>query len=120
MQSLCISDARGDIGPFQVAIGLTVLCLVLVLLWEENTGASDEAHARRKGSGAAATAAAVVEAPPSLLEDARQSVAAITASPGVLLVGLSQACYEGAVFTFGEKNLKFHLIRSLKYLVHLY
>ncbi len=33
-----LEDAFGHIGPFQGAIALTVLALVLILRWEENYG----------------------------------------------------------------------------------
>ena len=32
------ADVKGDIGPFQLAIALTVLALVLILRWPENYG----------------------------------------------------------------------------------
>jgi MFS family permease len=32
------ADAMGDIGPFRLAIALTVLCLGFVLQWSENYG----------------------------------------------------------------------------------
>merc|ERR1712093_247903 len=32
------ADARGEIGPFQLAIALTILANVLVYFWEENYG----------------------------------------------------------------------------------
>jgi MFS family permease len=32
------ADISGDIGPFQVAILLTIVCLVLILFWPENYG----------------------------------------------------------------------------------
>lgn len=36
---------QGDIGPFQVAIALTIVCLVLILLWwDENYGSSETAE----------------------------------------------------------------------------
>ena len=36
------SDRFGPIGPFQVAIALTVVALVLVYFWPENRGESDD------------------------------------------------------------------------------
>merc|ERR1719247_3659010 len=35
------ADARGEIGPFQLAIALTVLANILVCFWEENYGETD-------------------------------------------------------------------------------
>eukprot|EP00953_Heterococcus_sp_UTEX-ZZ885_P014546 8228-Heterococcus_DN1.PRE.9 len=35
------ADKLGEIGPFQVAIALTALTLVLLLFWEENYGRAD-------------------------------------------------------------------------------
>ena len=39
-------DVGGDIGPFQLAIGLTIVSLVLIVTWDENYG---DAHGSSKG-----------------------------------------------------------------------
>ena len=77
------ADVAGDIGPFQLAILLTIVTLFLILFWPENYGQVNE-----KG----------VES--SMSMDIRNAVGAITASPAVLFLGLSQAFFEGAVYTF--------------------
>jgi len=56
------TDISGDIGPFQLAVALTVVALLLILMWEENYG---DGHGHGD-SGAAArelqTVAAAAEA----------------------------------------------------------
>lgn len=89
------SDSRGDIGPFQVAILLTIVCLGLILLWEENVG--DHSDARAHG---AQSKGRQVNEQPSFLQSVRLSVKVICASPQILFLGLSQAFFEGAVFSF--------------------
>lgn len=104
----CCADANGDIGPFQVAIGLTLVCLVLVLFWEENTGMTDQAPSKQQQQQQDPLSSS------SLLDAAQRSVQVIASSPAVLLLGLSQAFYEGAVFTFGEKSYVSRSKRSLR------
>lgn len=36
------ADVSGDIGPFQVAIALTVVSLVMIIFWPENYGGGNE------------------------------------------------------------------------------
>ena len=89
----------GDIGPFQLAIGLTFLCLVPIFFWRENYGSSDATEGG--GSGGM-----------SMMASLRASVKLIWQQPVVLFLGLSQACFEGAVFTFGKlsNNTSSHCI----------
>lgn len=72
------ADAFGDIGPFRLAIALTVLCLAFVVAWPENYGAQDTK------------------------EDTTFALAMkdIQTKRPVLLLGAIQALYEGAMFTF--------------------
>jgi MFS family permease len=72
------ADAFGDIGPFRLAIALTVICLAFVLAWPENYGTQDTK------------------------DDSTFTLAMrdIRTQPGVLLLGAIQALYEGAMFTF--------------------
>ena len=93
---LLISDARGDIGPFQLAIALTIVCLVLILFWEENTGDHTDAAA-----SVAATKTGTNLKQPSFIESVMMSLSIIRKNPAILLLGLSQAFFEGAVFSFG-------------------
>lgn len=75
------ADVAGDIGPFQLAILLTIVSLVLILFWPENYGKSEDSAS-------------------SLMTDVRNAVQVIAASPAVLFLGLSQAFFEGAIYSF--------------------
>lgn len=86
------SDVAGDIGPFQLAIVLTALCLVPIFFWRENYGSSEE---EGESSGSESN-------PQSMMASLRASAKLIWEQPIVLFLGLSQACFEGAVFTFGK------------------
>jgi MFS family permease len=95
------SDSRGDIGPFQVAILLTIVCLGLILFWEENMGDhSDSSEQISDKAGGSAVAEAKVKEQPSFRESCRLSVSIIYQNPAILFLGLSQAFFEGAVFSF--------------------
>jgi hypothetical protein len=84
-------DSRGDIGPFQYAIALTVLALVLIaFFWSENFGDKPTNTTERKSELHA------------LAHTMRASFQVIRDDPRVLLLGLSQAAFEGAVYSFGE------------------
>jgi MFS family permease len=72
------SDAFGDIGPFRLAIALTVACLALLLPWGENYGTQDTAEAT---SFSLAWGDVWTKTP-------------------VLLLGCIQALFEGAMYTF--------------------
>ena len=78
------ADARGDIGPFQAAIALTVVVLALVLRWPENYGADDV------GAGVVASVGASL----------RTAAAAIAGDRRVALLAAVSALFEGATFTF--------------------
>lgn len=86
-------DVAGDIGPFQLAIVLTALCLVPIFFWRENYGSSEEGESDGTESSP----------PQSMMASLRASAKLIWAQPVVLFLGLSQACFEGAVFTFGKQ-----------------
>ena len=89
---LCVVyvDISGDIGPFQVAVALSFLTIFLVLPWRENFGGA----ARAGGSEAAPG--------DSFWTSAASGVRLIAARPVILCLGLSQAMFEGAVYTFGN------------------
>ena len=73
------ADVAGEIGPFQLAIALTVLALVLILaFFDENTGGNVTTISAgfTKGFGA------------------------IRQSPAILLVAWGQTLFEGATYTF--------------------
>ena len=82
------ADISGDIGPFQLAILLTAFSLVLILFWRENYGgdSSDSSHEASLDS----TLASIF-----------RSCAVILRHPRILFLGLGQAFFEGAVYTFG-------------------
>ena len=89
-------DVGGDIGPFQLAIGLTIVSLLLIIAWDENYGdAHDSPGGAGSGSGTGKGAY-------SLFDSVTSTLALIMKYPAVLFLGLSQAFFEGAVYTFGE------------------
>lgn len=79
-----LEDAFGHIGPFQGAVALTVLALVLVLGWEENYG---EQHTGDHNSSSVTHQ--FMEAWKTTASDSR-----------VWRIGLTQALSEGAMYTF--------------------
>ena len=79
------SDALGDIGPFQLAIALTLLAGVLIMPWSENYGG--EAGGQEGASA---------ESSEGLLAAWRT----VRASRGLLVVGAVYALFEGAMYTF--------------------
>ena len=97
------ADVGGDIGPFQLAIGLTIVALVLITAWEENYG---DAHETKAGDDAnpasAASSSSSISSPFSLFGCVTDTLSLIVKHPAVLCLGLSQAFFEGAVYTFGE------------------
>jgi len=100
------ADIAGDIGPFQLAILLTVLTLVPILFWRENYGGSSNADGEVQScnidDGGNATCRSG-DGDSSLLASMRASIDHIQKHPAVLFLGLSQACFEGAVYTFGKR-----------------
>lgn len=72
------ADAYGDIGPFRLAILLTAVALVLISMWRENYGTECS-------SDSSTFSIAFRE---------------ITTKREIMLVGLVQAFYEGAMYTF--------------------
>ncbi|KAG5186125.1 hypothetical protein JKP88DRAFT_269617 [Tribonema minus] len=114
------ADRLGEIGPFQAAIALTVIALVLLLFWRENYGGCDDAAvgaaaaaaaeaAHVNGNGAAAAAApdgggGAADSGHRHHQSLRSSIAAayrcIATDARVLLLGLVQSLFEGAMYTF--------------------
>eukprot|EP00597_Dinobryon_sp_UTEXLB2267_P001631 CAMPEP_0170080960 /NCGR_PEP_ID=MMETSP0019_2-20121128/16952_1 /TAXON_ID=98059 /ORGANISM="Dinobryon sp., Strain UTEXLB2267" /LENGTH=415 /DNA_ID=CAMNT_0010295161 /DNA_START=193 /DNA_END=1440 /DNA_ORIENTATION=- len=86
------ADVSGDIGPFQLAIALTVLSLVLILFWNENYGTADGTDPSKNDNNASP--------PQSLLETVSTGLRLVRESPVILFLGLSQAFFEGAVYSF--------------------
>jgi hypothetical protein len=85
------SDTRGDIGPFQVAIGLTAISLILIIFWDENTG---------DHSDQTLTNTSDIPQNVSFRKSVQLSLTVITKNPNILLLGLSQSFFEGAIYTF--------------------
>jgi len=78
-----LEDALGQIGPFQGAIALTTLALVLVLRWEENYGeAQDGGHEDS-----------------SLYKQFTDGWKLVGSDSRVLRIGLIQALSEGGIYT---------------------
>jgi hypothetical protein len=99
------ADVGGDIGPFQLAIALTVVCLIPICFWRENYGSSGESDESLEVcgmDGVCHKVSAPQEATQSMLASLRSALRLIREQPRVLCLGLSQACFEGAVYTFGK------------------
>jgi len=77
-----LEDRLGHIGPFQGAIALTVLALLLVLPWEENYGEkeSDDDH--------------------SLYHQFKLGWGATLSNSHIWRIGMTQALSEGGMYTF--------------------
>jgi MFS transporter, MFS domain-containing protein family, molybdate-anion transporter len=80
-----LEDSLGQIGPFQGAIGLTVLALVLVLRWEENYGEEE----KKEGDNTDA----------SVYTQFIDGWATTIADSRVWRIGMTQALSEGAMYT---------------------
>lgn len=97
------ADIQGDIGPFQLAIALTVLTLALVRGWRENYGA---AHAPPAASASpkSKAAAKAADAELSVLGGAGEACAlvggAMRSDPRIVVLGAALALFEGAMYTF--------------------
>jgi len=79
-----LEDFFGHIGPFQGAVALTVLALVLVMRWEENYG---EEHAGDHNKS-------------SLMHQFTEGWKTTMSDSRVWRIGLTQALSEGAMYTF--------------------
>jgi len=80
--SQVLEDKFGHIGPFQGAIALTILALILVLPWEENYGEkdSDDDH--------------------SLYHQFTEGWKVTLSNSHIWRIGMTQALSEGAMYTF--------------------
>eukprot|EP00580_Thalassiosira_gravida_P014322 CAMPEP_0201682318 /NCGR_PEP_ID=MMETSP0494-20130426/51558_1 /ASSEMBLY_ACC=CAM_ASM_000839 /TAXON_ID=420259 /ORGANISM="Thalassiosira gravida, Strain GMp14c1" /LENGTH=454 /DNA_ID=CAMNT_0048166075 /DNA_START=483 /DNA_END=1847 /DNA_ORIENTATION=- len=79
-----LEDSLGHIGPFQGAIALTVLALVLILRWEENYG--EPIKGRHETS--------------TLYSQFKEGWGLVARDSRVLRIGLIQALSEGGIYTF--------------------
>ncbi|CAM9200633.1 unnamed protein product [Chrysoparadoxa australica] len=90
------SDALGEIGPFQVAILLTIMALGLLFTWEENYGSGKNSPS----IGKAWQLREDSEPEPSFRESINLAGECIRSDSRVLLLGLVQSLFEGAMYTF--------------------
>merc|ERR1719473_1545576 len=90
-----LADRLGNIGPFQAAIALTALGQVIVMAtWSENTAHDQDAEEEgNKGDG---------EKKEQSQATFSEAIGLIRSKPDILYVGLIQATFEGAMYTFGE------------------
>ena len=121
MRSYAYVDISGDIGPFQLAIALTVVSLVMIIFWPENYGGGhdDQKMVWIRTTTTATTTTTTTSnnvvnmgillliyqdhpQSSSMLSSIWTGVELVGKSPVVLFLGLSQSFFEGAVFTFGE------------------
>lgn len=79
-----LEDSLGHIGPFQGAIALTVLALILILRWDENYG-----EASRGGHENSSFSKQFTEGWKLVASDSK-----------ILRIGLIQALSEGGIYTF--------------------
>lgn len=89
------ADMNGDIGPFQLAIALTVLTMGFLFFWNENYGDSHTPKADNESKNGDSSDNKVE---PTFFE----SLYIIVKQPPIVMLGLGQACFEGAIYTFGE------------------
>jgi MFS transporter, MFS domain-containing protein family, molybdate-anion transporter len=86
-----LEDAFGHIGPFQGAIALTVLALILILNWEENYG--EDGHAQQSTNRDSSSSSTLVN---QFLDGWRATIS----DSRIWRIGLTQAFSEGAMYTF--------------------
>lgn len=84
-----LEDQLGHIGPFQGAIALTVLALLLVLPWEENFGERDNGDTS------------------SLYSKFAEGWKTTLSNQDIWKIGLTQALSEGAMYTVCARLLPF-------------
>lgn len=84
-----LEDYLGHIGPFQGAIALTVLALVMVLGWEENYGEETEGGDHSNNT----IYSQFIDGWSTTLSDSH-----------VWRIGLTQACSEGAMYTVSDSS----------------
>ena len=79
-----LEDNLGQIGPFQGAVGLTSLALILVLGWEENYGEEEAGD----------------HASSSLMHQFYEGWKTTFSDSRIMRIGLTQALSEGAMYTW--------------------
>lgn len=78
-----LEDSLGHIGPFQGAVALTVLALLLILPWEENYG--EKNHNEHESS--------------SLYNQFAEGWKTTLSNSSIWKIGMTQAFSEGAMYT---------------------
>jgi hypothetical protein len=78
-----LEDVFGHIGPFQGAIALTVIALVLVLQWDENYGETKAGDHKQS----------------SLYHQFIEGWRTTVSDPRIWKIGMTQALSEGAMYT---------------------
>lgn len=97
--SQVLEDYFGHIGPFQGAIALTVLALVLVLSWEENYGENNNIEERRS----------------SLYDQFFEAWKTTLSKSHIWKIGMTQALSEGAMYTVSFCVVGLGLLNLLKF-----
>lgn len=87
-----LEDKFGHIGPFQGAVALTALALVLILGWEENYGSADGGDGDNDGNGEGNDS--------DLYTQFKEGWKATIEDSKIWRIGLTQALSEGAMYTF--------------------
>lgn len=77
------SDFNGDIGPFQLAIVLSAISMLIVFTWRENYGEASQSEDVKTISSS------IVSCCKTIMKH-----------PKMLCLGLSQSFFEGAMYTF--------------------
>lgn len=82
-----LEDKLGHIGPFQGAVALTFIALLLILSWEENYGEVKKEEGESSSSS-------------SLYSQFTEGWKATCTDSNIWRIGLTQALSEGAMYTF--------------------
>jgi MFS family permease len=98
-----LEDYLGHIGPFQGAIALTTLALVLILQWNENYGEEKEGE----------------HAQSSLYHQFTEGWKVTMSDSNVWRIGMTQALSEGAMYTVRFHSIVVAVLRSM-YLFQCY
>lgn len=86
-----------------------MVTLALILPWRENYGSNTESDKEKSESNGQST---------SLLVSMKETLHVILSEPAVLCLGLSQALFEGGMFTFGELSIDLTAYQPIIWLAH--
>ena len=97
-----LEDKFGHIGPFQGAVALTVLALILILGWEENYGNANtnDTSDNDNSDGSSSSADGDGDGTSSLYHQFKEGWKATIEDSKIWRIGLTQALSEGAMYTF--------------------